>query len=353
MAKSERHAVRGNKPGLWLALALNLAAGIALGADVPNILDRLRSSGSVSAPAYADSAGTTGLYFGTTEIDFSVAGVNFGKLNNNTIVFGSATITNPAGSIVASGPGNTVTGSTAYILGSGNSITVSGTPAGADLVINGVGSSITNGWDFNIYGSFNTMTGIASPGSNPVGGGIFGSNNILNTSTGTVGADIVLSGMHFNFSPWAVSGVLQWIGGQSLNSTMLSAYPTKNVTILGHGGGTNPVYSVWDADAQTIVMNAPSGVILKSTAPTMGACGTSPSVTGSSNAMLVTIGTGGAATSCAVNFGAAFPVAPVCIAQNNTDKVAYSIATTTAAVTVSAAAAFTASSKLHIHCMGI
>ena len=84
----------------------------------------------------------------------------------------------------------------------------------------------------------------------------------------------------------------------------------------------------------------------------MGSCGTSPSVAGTDNTMLVSVGTGGAATSCAVNFGTAWGTAPVCIAQNDTDKVAYSIATTTSAVTISAAAAFTASSKFHIHCIG-
>jgi hypothetical protein len=87
--------------------------------------------------------------------------------------------------------------------------------------------------------------------------------------------------------------------------------------------------------------------------PTMGACGTSPSVTGTDNAMLVTVGTGGAATSCAINFGSAYGTAPVCTAQNDTDRVAYSIAATVSAVTVSASAAFTASSKFHIICLGV
>lgn len=85
--------------------------------------------------------------------------------------------------------------------------------------------------------------------------------------------------------------------------------------------------------------------------PTMGACGTSPSVAGTDEAMLVTVGTGGSATSCAVTFGNASTTnAPVCHAQSDTDIVAYKIVTTTTTVTVTASAAFTASSKLHILC---
>ena len=64
--------------------------------------------------------------------------------------------------------------------------------------------------------------------------------------------------------------------------------------------------------------------------------------------MLVTVGTGGAATSCAVSFGTAYANAPVCVAQNDTDKVAYSMSPSTSGITVTATAAFTASSKFHM-----
>lgn len=89
------------------------------------------------------------------------------------------------------------------------------------------------------------------------------------------------------------------------------------------------------------------------TVPTMGACGTSPAISGNDNAMLITVGTGGVATSCAVTFAATWSAAPVCVAQNNTDRVAYSMATSTSALTITATAAFTASSKFHVICHGI
>lgn len=84
----------------------------------------------------------------------------------------------------------------------------------------------------------------------------------------------------------------------------------------------------------------------------MGACGTSPSVSGNGFAMQVTVGSGGSATSCAVTFGAAFSSPPVCVAQNNTDRVAYSMVTTTTTATWTAGAAFTAGSIFHVLCNG-
>lgn len=84
----------------------------------------------------------------------------------------------------------------------------------------------------------------------------------------------------------------------------------------------------------------------------MGACGTNPSVVGGDTAMLITVGTGGAATTCAVTFALTWANAPVCIAQNNTDRVAYSMATDATTLTITATAAFTAGSKFHVHCIG-
>lgn len=86
------------------------------------------------------------------------------------------------------------------------------------------------------------------------------------------------------------------------------------------------------------------------TAPTMGACGTNPSVVGTDNGVVVTVGTGGSATSCAVSFSRTYTNAPACVAKSNTDQTSLIVATTTTTVTVTKATAFTASSKLHIIC---
>lgn len=89
------------------------------------------------------------------------------------------------------------------------------------------------------------------------------------------------------------------------------------------------------------------------TAPTITAgCGTSPSLVGTNNVILITVGTGGVATSCTVTFGTSYTNAPICTANSDTDKVGLSVAPTTSTVVVAATAAFTASSKLNVLCFG-
>ena len=89
------------------------------------------------------------------------------------------------------------------------------------------------------------------------------------------------------------------------------------------------------------------------TAPTMGACGTSPSVVGNDMIMEITVGTGGLATSCAVTFAQTWATnAPVCVAESDTDIVAIKSVETTTTATFTVAAVFTASSKLEVVCFG-
>lgn len=89
------------------------------------------------------------------------------------------------------------------------------------------------------------------------------------------------------------------------------------------------------------------------TAPAITAnCGTTPSLVGKDQAMLVTVGAGGTATNCTVTFANAFTNAPICVAQSDTDLVGLQMVTTTTTVSVSKTTAFTAGSKLHILCMG-
>lgn len=94
-------------------------------------------------------------------------------------------------------------------------------------------------------------------------------------------------------------------------------------------------------------------IVTSGTAPTMGACGTGPSVAGNDMVMEITVGTGGVATSCAVTFAQTWLTnAPVCVAESDTDIVAIKSVETTTTATFSVAAAFTASSKLEVVCFG-
>lgn len=117
---------------------------------------------------------------------------------------------------------------------------------------------------------------------------------------------------------------------------------TDNSTDIGATGATRPrdIFSAkhFRSEAATV--------------PTMGACGTTPSVTGSDHGLTVTVGAGGVATTCAVNFGVAFTAAPACTANSNTDQTSLIVTTAVGSVTVTKAVAFTAGSKLYIVCMG-
>ena len=89
------------------------------------------------------------------------------------------------------------------------------------------------------------------------------------------------------------------------------------------------------------------------TSPTITAGGgTSPSIVGKDQAFTVTIGTGGVATSFTVTFANAFTNAPPSVACSDTDIVALKVVSTTTTVAVTATAAFTAGSKVHVLCGG-
>ena len=97
-----------------------------------------------------------------------------------------------------------------------------------------------------------------------------------------------------------------------------------------------------------------SGVIVATgTTPTIGSCGTSPSVNGTDMAGQMTVGTGGVATSCAMTFAHTWKKPPACISNHEgAILVTRSVATTTT-LTIDAATPLTASGKLDYICIGI
>jgi hypothetical protein len=93
--------------------------------------------------------------------------------------------------------------------------------------------------------------------------------------------------------------------------------------------------------------------ILSGTAPTItSGFGTSPSIAGSDGALVVTVGTGGTATTGTITFGTAWTNAPVCVANDATTILAIQPATTTTTVALTVATAFGAADKLSVICQG-
>jgi hypothetical protein len=184
-----------------------------------------------------------------------------------------------------------------------------------------------------------------------ISAGLTSSRSLLTSVGSLVNWSFITNGGAFNF----YSG-----GGETTQQFQIFPAVSANrfIVVTGSNGG-NPVMSTSGGDLNLtangtqVTITGGRHLTISGTVPTMGACGTSPSVVGNDGAMLITVGTGGTATSCAVTFNTAYVTnPPICIAQNNTDKVAYSMVTTTTTLTISAAAAFTASSKFHVHCTG-
>ena len=72
-------------------------------------------------------------------------------------------------------------------------------------------------------------------------------------------------------------------------------------------------------------------------APTLSACGTSPSMAGSHIGGRVVVG-GGTVTSCAVTFSGAFDSAPACVVSGDNTAVGYASTATTTVLTITSSA---------------
>jgi hypothetical protein len=72
-------------------------------------------------------------------------------------------------------------------------------------------------------------------------------------------------------------------------------------------------------------------------APTLSACGTSPTITGTDNAGKITIGTG-TVTSCTATFRTAFASAPACVVNGDNSAVTYANTTSTTVLTITSSA---------------
>lgn len=191
----------------------------------------------------------------------------------------------------------------------------------------------------------------------------FGSGPIVEVVTGNEGAFAGLKASNLE-----ASGAVRFTSSSAITApsdgilTLANAAGT-DFTRLQLGGTTNSFPAITRSAATISIgladdsnwagLTAHKFTSKSGAAPTMGACGTSPSAAGSSSAMKITVGTGGVATTCAVTFPQVWTTAPACVVQNDTDRVAYSIVTTTTVLTITATAAFTASSIFHVICIGV
>lgn len=191
-----------------------------------------------------------------------------------------------------------------------------------------------------------TITG----GLGGVGGGVGGAVTITGGAAvnNAVGGSVTLAGgVPIGFQ---AAGSILLNGGAGWNGSHVDLNPAV-------GGGGAAV----GAGTSYIGGNAVSRIAASGAAPTVGTCGTSPSIVGTNNAMKVTIGTGGTVSACTVTFGSpAFQNAPPCVCAYNTTTGAIGellAATTTTTLIVtnevaSIATAFAASAVLNCLCFG-
>jgi hypothetical protein len=168
------------------------------------------------------------------------------------------------------------------------------------------------------------------------------SDNLLNLLTGASGAET--SKFSVRVDGVVTSAQLMSAGGGGFQAVANQGY--------FYWLGSTEMYAASNGKLKIGNSGSTKSIELRAIVPTIGTCGTSPSVAGTDTAMTVTVGTGGVATACGVTFSGAYTNAPACTAQSDTDVAALSVATTTTTLTVTKATAFTASSKLHIHCIG-
>ena len=221
---------------------------------------------------------------------------------------------------------------------------------------------------FDQLGSGSNTTATMTVGSGGTltfsGSGVVNANQINGQTAINVSGTPATGDIFVQSSTPGTAGLLSDVAaGALLCSAGVVVLPSycNNVAYLNFTGSTVPANGIYLPAANTLGFAAnttlfyrmdPTGhMISTGTAPTMGACGTSPSIVGTDEAMVVTVGSGGSATTCAVTWAtAATTNAPVCSVINDTDRVAYSTVETTTTITITATAAFTAGSKFKIRC---
>jgi hypothetical protein len=107
--------------------------------------------------------------------------------------------------------------------------------------------------------------------------------------------------------------------------------------------------SVGGTTTMTGAVTAPGHVVTGATPPVLTSCGTSPAITGSDTAGIVTMGTG-TPTGCVITFAAAYVTAPVCVVTwIATPLASQSYVTSATAITLTQTA--TSSNKVQYVCV--
>jgi hypothetical protein len=162
-------------------------------------------------------------------------------------------------------------------------------------------------------------------------------------------------------------GVIDVVGNNVLRLGLSGGSPGNSNVIFNTAGGVAPAYSFQMGGTTRYAFKSGANtqgsqvIITQATAPTCSSnCGTSPSVTGSDTAMIVTMGSSGVpASGWVITFNGTWAAAPSCVAQSALTTmvvgkmpIAVQTTTTTATVTTNGTAPGT-SDKYAVHCIGV
>lgn len=142
------------------------------------------------------------------------------------------------------------------------------------------------------------------------------------------------------------SGAMSSTDHSSFSATM-SGLSTLGGTVSTLG---STVSSLTTAVASAVTVDSDAHVAVNGSAPSVSSCGTSAAVAGTDNAMRITVGTGGIATSCLVTFAHSWVTVPVCTITNESAIAPLQGAVTQTTLTITAALALVASGKIGISC---
>lgn len=245
----------------------------------------------------------------------------------------------------------------------------SGTSASSDYIATSdKGSDASNYIDVGINSSaFNQTTQSVVPST---AGYVYTSDHSLVIMAGTNGLDanaqvvIVTSApilantrMVFNstgsISVYGPQNITQTIGSNSLSvSSSASGNFMMSVSSTPATNPTDFLLSISSANgALAFGVQNNSHVISSGTTPSMGSCGTSPSVDGTDNAGIITVGAG-IVTSCALNFSSTYTRPPICTISTNSTAVTADITSITGTVATFGFSATLAGGTVWYICVG-
>lgn len=310
--------------------AVSAAAATAYGSGGSPILNAA-NSGTTTAPVLALGNAATASGTAVGEIAYGTSGASAGEKRSALIV-----------STLRAASGTNVTGSLEFWTNNAGTLAERLRISQEGNV--GVNTSSFGTTSANVFGLGPSTAPTTSPtdtvvlwGADVAGAGTFGLNiRDEQSNVYTVGNNQILAsatGAH----GWATRSLLV-AGADGAFAVQNNAGTTRFQTTSG-AAGTGTQVRTAQATAPTCTTN----------------CGTSPSVSGTDTAMIVTLGTGTPASPITVTFNGTWAAAPACTAANRTTAANYvqRVDSTTTTVVVYFAAGPSASDLVAILCMGV